>query len=118
MMRFTPELGTLADFKRLVAACHRHDMEIALDFAIQCSPDHPWLKQHPDWFKLRPDGSIRYSENPPTKYEDIVNPDFFTADGKSLWVALRDVVLFWVDQGVRISGSIIGTPNRFRSGNG
>jgi starch synthase (maltosyl-transferring) len=97
-----PELGTLADFKRLVAACHRHDMEIALDFAIQCSPDHPWLKQHPDWFKLRPDGSIRYSENPPKKYEDIVNPDFFTADGKSLWVALRDVVLFWVDQGVRI----------------
>ncbi|MBV8744235.1 MAG: alpha-1,4-glucan--maltose-1-phosphate maltosyltransferase, partial [Xanthobacteraceae bacterium] len=96
------ELGTLADFKRLVAACHQHEMEIALDFAIQCSPDHPWLKQHPDWFKRRPDGSIRYAENPPKKYEDIVNPDFFAADAKSLWLALRDVVLFWVNQGVRI----------------
>jgi starch synthase (maltosyl-transferring) len=97
-----PELGTLADFKRLVVACHQHGMEIALDFAIQCAPDHPWLKQHSGWFKRRPDGSIRYSENPPKKYEDIVNPDFFTADAKSLWVALRNVVLFWVDQGVRI----------------
>ena len=97
-----PELGTLADFKRLISACHQHGMEIALDFAIQCSPDHPWLKQHPDWFKRRPDGTIRYAENPPKKYEDIVNPDFFAADAKSLWLGLRDAVLFWVDQGVRI----------------
>jgi starch synthase (maltosyl-transferring) len=97
-----PELGTLADFKRLVAACHQHHMEIALDFAVQCSPDHPWLKQHPDWFKRRPDGTIRYAENPPKKYEDIVNPDFFAADAKALWFALRDVVLFWIDHGVRI----------------
>ncbi len=97
-----PQLGTLADFRRLVAACRQHGMEIALDFAIQCSPDHPWLKEHPDWFKRRPDGSIRYAENPPKKYEDIVNPDFFTADSKSLWLALRDTVLFWVEQGVRI----------------
>jgi starch synthase (maltosyl-transferring) len=97
-----PQLGTLADFKRLVAACQQHHMEIALDFAVQCSPDHPWLKQHPDWFKRRPDGTIRYAENPPKKYEDIVNPDFFAADAKSLWFALRDIVLFWIDQGVRI----------------
>jgi starch synthase (maltosyl-transferring) len=97
-----PELGTLEDFKRLVAACHQHHMEIALDFAVQCSPDHPWLKQHPDWFKRRPDGSIRYAENPPKKYEDIINPDFFAADAKALWFALRDIVLFWIEHGVRI----------------
>ena len=77
-------------------------MEVALDFAVQCSPDHPWLKQHPEWFKRRPDGSIRYAENPPKKYEDIVNPDFYCADRIALWQALRDVVLFWVEQGVRI----------------
>jgi starch synthase (maltosyl-transferring) len=97
-----PELGTLADFQRLVAACRHHDLEVALDFAVQCSPDHPWLNQHPEWFKRRPDGSIRYAENPPKKYQDIVNPDFSTASSESLWCALRDVVLFWVDQGVRI----------------
>ncbi len=97
-----PELGTLADFLRLVEAAKAHDMEIALDFAIQCSPDHPWLKEHPDWFKWRPDGTIRYSENPPKKYEDIVNPDFYCDDREALWQALRDVVLFWVAQGVRI----------------
>jgi starch synthase (maltosyl-transferring) len=97
-----PELGTLADFRRLVAACAGHGMEIALDFAVQCSLDHPWLAQHPDWFKRRPDGSIQYAENPPKKYEDIVNPDFSCADSEGLWKALRDVVLFWVRQGVRI----------------
>ena len=84
---------------RLVAACADHGMEIALDFAIQCSPDHPWLTQHPEWFKRRPDGSIQYAENPPKKYEDIVNPDFYGADREGLWRALRDVVLFWVDAG-------------------
>jgi len=97
-----PELGTLADFRRLVEACHEHGMEIALDIAVQCSPDHPWLKQHPEWFRRRPDGSIRYAENPPKKYEDIVNPDFTCDDRHALWEALRDVVLFWVTQGVRI----------------
>ena len=96
------ELGTLSDFRRLVAACRDFNMEIALDFAIQCSPDHPWLKQHPEWFKRRPDGSIRYAENPPKKYEDIVNPDFYCSDRIALWQALRDVILFWVEQGVRI----------------
>jgi starch synthase (maltosyl-transferring) len=97
-----PELGTLDDFRRLVKACADHGMEVALDFAIQCSPDHPWLAQHPEWFKRRPDGSIQYAENPPKKYEDIVNPDFYGSDSEGLWRALRDVVLFWVQQGVRI----------------
>jgi starch synthase (maltosyl-transferring) len=97
-----PALGTLADFRRFVAACGDHGMEVALDFAIQCSPDHPWLREHPDWFTRRPDGSIRYAENPPKKYEDIVNPDFYCEDRIALWQALRDVVLFWVEQGVRI----------------
>jgi starch synthase (maltosyl-transferring) len=97
-----PELGALRDFHRFVASVHDHGMEVALDFAIQCSPDHPWVHRHPEWFTRRPDGSIRYAENPPKKYEDIVNPDFYCADRDALWAALRDVVLFWVDQGVRI----------------
>lgn len=97
-----PELGALDDFRRLVAECATHGLEVALDFAIQCSPDHPWLKEHPEWFKWRPDGTIQYAENPPKKYEDIVNPDFYCADSEQLWIALRDVVLFWLKQGVRI----------------
>ena len=97
-----PELGTLEDFRRLVKACAERGMEVALDFAIQCSPDHPWLTRHPEWFKRRPDGSIQYAENPPKKYEDIVNPDFYGGDSQGLWRALRDVVLFWVRQGVSI----------------
>ncbi|WP_296349229.1 alpha-1,4-glucan--maltose-1-phosphate maltosyltransferase [Reyranella sp.] len=96
-------LGTPQDFRRLVAAAHDHGLEIALDFAIQCSLDHPWLREHPEWFRHRPDGSIKYAENPPKKYEDIVNVDFY-ADGAipALWLALRDVVLHWVGEGVRI----------------
>ncbi len=97
-----PQLGTLAGFRRLVKACHEHKMEIALDFAVQCSPDHPWLKEHPEWFSYRPDGSIRFAENPPKKYEDIVNPDFNYPHRIALWEALRDVLLFWIGQGVRI----------------
>jgi starch synthase (maltosyl-transferring) len=97
-----PELGTLEDFRRLVAACRNHGMEVALDFATQCAPDHPWLQAHPDWFKRRPDGSIKYAENPPKKYQDIHNPDFHCADRAALWTAFRDIVQFWVDQGVRI----------------
>ncbi|TMJ50721.1 MAG: alpha-1,4-glucan--maltose-1-phosphate maltosyltransferase [Alphaproteobacteria bacterium] len=97
-----PELGTLEDFREFVAACQSLDMEVALDFAVQCSPDHPWLKQHPQWFRRRPDGSMRYAENPPKKYEDIVNPDFSSEDAGALWNALHDVVLFWIDQGVKI----------------
>ncbi len=97
-----PELGTLQDFRDLVEVCRQHKMEIALDIAVQCSPDHPWLKEHPEWFKRRPDGSIKYAENPPKKYEDIVNPDFGSEERIALWEALRDVFLFWVKQGVKI----------------
>ncbi|HVE10743.1 MAG TPA: maltotransferase domain-containing protein [Paraburkholderia sp.] len=98
-----PQLGTLDDFRRMLAAAHEHGLEIALDFAIQCSPDHPWLKEHPTWFAWRPDGTLRYAENPPKKYQDIVNPDFYARDAKpDLWLALRDVILFWIDAGVRI----------------
>ena len=96
-----PRLGTLDDFRRLVKTARAHDMEIALDFAVQCSPDHPWIKEHPQWFKFRPDGTIRYAENPPKRYQDIVNVDFESDDAGNLWNALRDVVLFWVDQGVK-----------------
>ncbi len=95
------ELGTIEDFRRLRDAASANGLELALDFAIQCSPDHPWLTQHPDWFRWRPDGSIRYAENPPKKYQDIVNVDFY-ADGAvpALWNALRDIVLFWIGEGV------------------
>ena len=97
-----PELGTLEDFKHLVAAAAEHGLEIAIDFAIQCSPDHPWLKQHRGWFDWRPDGSIKYAENPPKKYQDIVNVDFYAVDAiPGLWVALADVVMFWMQAGVR-----------------
>ncbi len=97
-----PELGTLEDFRAFVSACKEFNIEVALDFAVQCAPDHPWLTQHPGWFRKRPDGSMRYAENPPKKYQDIVNPDFACNDAGSLWDALRDVVLFWIDQGVKI----------------
>ncbi|MEW9582704.1 maltotransferase domain-containing protein [Paraburkholderia sp. DGU8] len=98
-----PQLGTLDDFKAMLAAAHAYGLEIALDFAIQCSPDHPWLKEHPTWFAWRPDGTLRYAENPPKKYQDIVNPDFYAHDAKpDLWLALRDVILFWIEAGVRI----------------
>ena len=99
-----PELGTLEDFRGLlIEAAREHELEIAIDFAIQCAPDHPWVTQHKDWFRWRPDGSMRYAENPPKKYEDIVNPDFYgEASFPAVWTRLRDVVQFWVDQGVRI----------------
>ena len=98
-----PQLGSREDFRRLVAAAAEHGLEIALDFAIQCSQDHPWLKQHPGWFSWRPDGSIRYAENPPKKYQDIVNVDFYAPDAlPELWLALRDVVAGWIAEGVKI----------------
>lgn len=97
-----PELGSLEDFRALVKAAAEHDLEIALDFAIQCSPDHPWLKEQPGWFKWRPDGSMKYAENPPKKYQDIVNVDFYGPEAQpGLWEALRDVVLFWASEGVK-----------------
>ncbi|MEO1089578.1 MAG: maltotransferase domain-containing protein [Pseudomonadota bacterium] len=97
-----PELGTLEDFRRLVDAARAAGMELALDFAIQCSPDHPWIKENPHWFDWRPDGTIKFAENPPKKYEDIVNVHFYRDALPSVWLELRDVVLFWVEQGVRI----------------
>jgi starch synthase (maltosyl-transferring) len=98
-----PELGNLDDFRRMLDAAHEHGLEIALDFAVQCSPDHPWLKEHPTWFAWRPDGTLRYAENPPKKYQDIVNPDFYAQDAKpELWTSLRDVFLHWIECGVRI----------------
>jgi starch synthase (maltosyl-transferring) len=98
-----PELGTFDDFHALSEAARSHGIEIALDFAIQCSPDHPWLREHPGWFDWRSDGSLRYAENPPKKYEDIVNVDFYAPDAvPGLWVALRDVIEFWVGKDVKI----------------
>ena len=97
-----PELGTLEGFRDFVAACETHGMEVALEFTVQCSPDHPWLEQHPQWFKHRPDGSLRHAENPLGKDQDIVRPNFACADAGGLWNALRDVVLFWIEQGVKI----------------
>jgi starch synthase (maltosyl-transferring) len=96
------ELGTLEEFRAFQRDVRAHGMELALDFAVQCAPDHPWLRQHPQWFRRRADGSIKYAENPPKKYEDIVNVDFDQPDWRALWQALRDVVLFWVDEGVKI----------------
>jgi starch synthase (maltosyl-transferring) len=97
-----PELGTIDDFDALAAAADEHGIELALDFAIQCSADHPWLTDHPDWFHKRPDGTLKYAENPPKRYQDIYNVDFESADWRGLWAALRDTVRFWVDHGVRI----------------
>ena len=98
-----PELGTFEDLRRLVAAAAEQGLELALDLAIQASPDHPWLKDHPDWFNWRPDGTIRYAENPPKKYEDIVNVDFYADGAKpSLWLTLRDTIKLWVEQGVKL----------------
>jgi starch synthase (maltosyl-transferring) len=96
------DLGTIDDFRHFVGAAAAHGMEVALDFAIQCSPDHPWIKEHPDWFKFRPDGTIKYAENPPKKYQDIVNVDFYTVDQEGLWREILHSVLFWVDLGVKI----------------
>jgi starch synthase (maltosyl-transferring) len=97
-----PQLGTLADFEHLVAAAREHGLEIALDIAFQCSPDHPWVREHPEWFRHRPDGTIKYAENPPKKYQDIYPLDFECADWQALWQALLEVVLFWCEHGVRI----------------
>jgi len=97
-----PELGTLADFRRLVTRAKEHGLDIALDIAFQCSPDHPYVKEHPEWFRRRPDGSIQYAENPPKKYEDIYPFDFETADWQALWDELKSVFVFWVQQGVHI----------------
>jgi len=97
-----PQLGTLEDFDHLVATAREHGMEVALDLAYQCPPDHPYVKEHPEWFRLRPDGSVQYAENPPKKYEDIFPFDFETEAWRELWDELKAVALFWVRRGVRI----------------
>ena len=98
-----PELGTIDDFRALNRAAHENGLELALDFAIQCSPDHPWLRQYHGWFDWRTDGTIKYAENPPKKYEDIANVDFYKPDSlPDLWRALRDIVLRWIDEGVKV----------------
>ena len=97
-----PDLGTMDDFDAFVAAARKAKLEVALDFAVQCSPDHPWVKQHPQWFKHRPDGTIKYAENPPKRYQDIYPVDFETEDQEGLWAELRRVLLHWVGHGVRV----------------
>jgi starch synthase (maltosyl-transferring) len=97
-----PELGTLEDFDHFLAAAQENGLEVALDFAVQCSPDHPWVREHPGWFSRRPDGTIKYAENPPKKYQDIYPLDFDSPERSGLYYALRDAVLFWAARGVRI----------------
>ncbi|HEY2881835.1 MAG TPA: alpha-1,4-glucan--maltose-1-phosphate maltosyltransferase [Pirellulales bacterium] len=97
-----PELGTLEDFRALVAAAAEQKIELALDIAFQCSPDHPYVREHPQWFRSRPDGTIQYAENPPKKYQDIYPFDFACDDWRALWEELKNVFLFWVAQGIRI----------------
>jgi starch synthase (maltosyl-transferring) len=97
-----PELGTVEDLEALVADARTLGMEIALDLAIQCSADHPWLTEHPEWFSRRPDGTLKYAENPPKKYQDIYNVNFDCEDWQGLWLALLEVVRTWVERGVRV----------------
>jgi len=96
------ELGTLEDFRHFVSQATEHGLEVALDIAFQCTPDHPYVKQHPEWFRKRPDGTIQYAENPPKKYHDIYPLDFESRDWWALWNELKRVFQFWIDQGVRI----------------
>lgn len=101
-MAVHPDLGSLQDFKKLVSKANELGMEIALDFALQCSPDHPFLKEHNEWFKIRPDGSLQYAENPPKKYQDIYPLNFETAEWYSLWKECKKIFLFWIKHGVKI----------------
>jgi len=97
-----PQLGTLEDFRRLMTKARDYGIEIALDLAFQCSPDHPYVKEHPEWFRWRPDRTVQYAENPPKKYQDIYPLEFETDNWRNLWEELKSVVLFWIEQGVRI----------------
>jgi starch synthase (maltosyl-transferring) len=97
-----PELGTLEDVRVLLREARELGLDIALDLAYQCSPDHPWVREHPSWFRHRPDGSIQYAENPPKKYQDIYPLDFETQDWRELWAELKRIAEYWIDQGVRI----------------
>jgi starch synthase (maltosyl-transferring) len=97
-----PELGSEEDFRHFVQAAREHGIEVALDFAIQCSPDHPYVKEHPQWFKWRPDGTVQYAENPPKKYQDVLPVNFETEDWQNLWRELKSIVIHWIEQGVFI----------------
>lgn len=101
-MAVHPQLGAVDDLVRLVDKAREYGIEVALDIAFQCTPDHPYVKEHPEWFLLRPDGSIQYAENPPKKYEDIYPFYFETDNWKELWEELKSVVLFWIDKGIRV----------------
>ena len=100
--KLLPELGNAKQFRHFVAAAREHGLEVALDIAFQASPDHPWVKKHPSWFRQRPDGSIQYAENPPKKYQDIYPLDFESKDWKGLWKGLRDVFLHWIGEGIKV----------------
>ena len=97
-----PQLGTLADFRRFVDRAKKYGLELALDLAFQCSPDHPYVKEHPEWFRRRADGTVQYAENPPKKYQDIYPLDFETEHWRELWAELKSIVVFWIEQGVSI----------------
>ena len=99
---FHPDLGNLDDFRRLMHKAREFGIELALDLAFQCSPDHPYVKEHPEWFRWRPDGTLQYAENPPKKYEDIYPLNFETDQWRELFMELKSVVLFWIEQGIRI----------------
>ena len=97
-----PNLGTLADFKHFVSAAEKQGLEVAIDIAFQCAPDHPYVREHPEWFRKRPDGTIQYAENPPKKYQDIYPLDFESAEWRALWEELKSIFDYWIAQGVRI----------------
>ncbi|HZU60651.1 MAG TPA: maltotransferase domain-containing protein, partial [Solirubrobacteraceae bacterium] len=97
-----PDLGTLEDLRSLASTARAHNMDVALDFAIQCSADHPWLREHPEWFHRRPDGTLKYAENPPKRYQDIYNVNWESPEWPALWQALLELVLQWVDCGVKV----------------
>lgn len=97
-----PELGTLEDFKGFMSQAGEHGIEVAIDIAFQCAPDHPWVKEHPQWFRWRPDGTVQYAENPPKKYQDILPINFESEDWENLWDELKSVFEYWIEQGVKI----------------
>lgn len=97
-----PALGTLEDFRQLIDEAEMRGMEVALDIAFQCAPDHPWVKKHPEWFRWRPDGTVQYAENPPKKYQDILPINFESDDWENLWDELKSVFEFWIEQGVKV----------------
>ncbi len=113
-----PALGTLADFQELRNAAEQRGIELALDLAYQCSPEHPYVQSNPNWFRIRPDGTIQYAENPPKKYQDIYPFDFESVDWRGMWLELKRVIEYWVEQGVRIFRVDNPHTKRFHSGNG